>query len=168
VIVHEELLLAVPTALVQRRLTDYLRGDGLQAASAAAFGDGEQILLRVGFAGLNKQVAVQTLPAYRRERTVVVPLRWIATGATGDAFPTLDANLELDETAEHGTTLALTGSYTPPLGRLGATVDHVLLNRAAQATARSFLTRLEHVLQIPGEADTEARDLRAPVEAPDR
>lgn len=142
-IVHEELRLPAAPEEVARRLLAYLRVDGLHAASTAAVEDGAQLVLRAGVGGLSKQVAVETLPPYHRGDTMVLPLRWSATGPLGEAFPTLDANLELDA-ADGGARLLLVGSYRPPLGRLGATLDRVLLGQVAAATIRSFLSRLEH------------------------
>ena len=150
--VDEGMLLGVPVAVALQRLMAYLQIDGLQSAGSAAFNEGQAVLLRAGFAGLTKQVAVQNLPAYFRGDTTVIPIRWIATGPAGDLFPALDANLELDP-AEAGTTrLTFRGSYRPPLGRLGAALDQLVLHNVARATTRTLLSHLERAILEPRSA----------------
>ena len=149
--------LAVPTAVAQDRLLTVLHADGgLQDAASAAFRAGETVLLRAGFAGVSKQVAVHSVPAYLRGETTVIPLRWVATGPAGELFPAMDANLELDPTPDGHCRLTLSGNYAPPLGQLGVRLDQLLLHRAARATARSLLTRVGRVLlaEHPTPADT--------------
>ena len=139
--------LPVPTAVAQHRLLTVLHADGgLQDAAAAAFRAGETVLLRAGFAGVGKQVAVQSVPGYLRGETTVIPLRWVATGPAGELFPAMDANLELDPTPDGHCRLTLTGNYRPPLGWVGVRLDQVLLHRAARATARGPLTRVSRVV----------------------
>ncbi|MEP7036149.1 MAG: hypothetical protein ABI934_11220, partial [Actinomycetota bacterium] len=74
---------------------------------------------------------------------------WVATGPVADLFPPLDANLELDP-AEGGTSrLALRGIYRPPLGRIGAKLDRIVLHRAALATAGGFLSCVSAAIHAP-------------------
>jgi hypothetical protein len=139
--------LAVPAAVAQHRLLTVLHTErGLRDAAAAAYETGQAVLLRAGFAGISKQVAVHIVPAYLRGATTVIPLRWVATGPAGDLFPAMDANLELDPTADGQCRLTLLGNYQPPLGHLGAGLDRVLLHRAARSTARGLLTRVGRVI----------------------
>src|SRR4051812_40995775 len=64
-------------------------------ASATDDADPETVIMRAGLAGISKQIAVQALePTYRPGRAVI-PMRWVATGRTGELFPALDGNLEL-------------------------------------------------------------------------
>jgi hypothetical protein len=150
--VDEGILIEVPVAVALERLTAQLQIGGLQAAGSAAFNEGQAVLLRAGFAGLTKQVAVQNLPGYFRGDTAVIPIRWTATGPAGDLFPALDANLELDP-AEAGTTrLTVHGSYRPPLGRFGAALDQLVLHNAARATIRTLLSHLERAILEPRSA----------------
>lgn len=135
-----------PESEVHDRLLEYLRVGGLHAASSAAYEEGEALLIRAGAGGLRKRLAVLSLPAYRRDATLVIPIRWEATGALGDLFPTLDANIEIDSVDATKTRLTLVGSYEPPLGRFGERLDNLLLHQVARATARSFLNRLERVV----------------------
>ena len=147
--VEEVMRLGVPIALAQERLLAYLLVDGLQTASSDAFTDGQSRLVHAGFAGLRKQVSVQSLPAYLRGDTTVIPIRWVATGPVADLFPPLDANVELDPAEGRTSQLALRGSYRPPLGRVGESLDQVLLHQVAGATVRGFLTHLSLAILAP-------------------
>jgi hypothetical protein len=73
--VDEARLLGIPVDVALERLRVYLQIDGLQTAGSAAFDRGQAVLLRAGFAGLTKQVAVQSLPSYFRGDTTVIPIR---------------------------------------------------------------------------------------------
>jgi hypothetical protein len=86
-----------------------------------------------------------------RDDTMVLPLRWEATGAAGRLFPVLDANLVLVPSGEEHSTLTLTGAYRPPLGSVGAALDRALLNRAAAATMRSLVSQVADSI-VAGEA----------------
>jgi hypothetical protein len=150
VFLEERILVPMPADDAQGRLLAHLRGDDdLQVASAGAFTDGRRVLMRAGTAGLTKQVQVQVLDPYERPDATVIPLRWIATGPAGGLFPQLDANIELSAVDQGHTQLALVGSYRPPFGEVGASLDRLLLNQAARATFRSMLRRLRAILLEP-------------------
>jgi len=142
VILREETVLDAPPLLVQQRLIEQLRLDGLEVASAASFDDERTLLVRAGVAGVTKSVAMASLPAYLRGDVTVIPIRWVATGPLGELFPTLEANLEVSPTDDGRTLLVLVGSYRPPLGRLGATIDHLVMHNVGSATTRGFLSRV--------------------------
>ena len=141
-ILREETVLDAPPLLVQRRLIEQLRLDGLEVASAASFDDERTLLVRAGVAGVTKSVAMASLPAYLRGDVTVIPIRWVATGPLGELFPTLEANLEVGPTDDGRTLLVLLGSYRPPLGRLGAKIDHIVMHNVGSATTRGFLSRV--------------------------
>ena len=48
--------------------------------------------------------------------------------------------------------MILHGNYRPPVGRLGATLDWLLLRRVARATTEGFLFRLGRAIQQPPES----------------
>jgi hypothetical protein len=73
---------------------------------------------------------------------VRIPFRWVATGRTGYLFPTLDADLDVTAADPQRCTLAVNAAYTPPMGAPGATLDRMLMHRAARATMRSLLRGL--------------------------
>jgi len=116
---------AVPTGLAQDRLLTLSHSDGgLRDAASAAFRAGETLLLRAWFAGVSKQIAVHSVPAYLRADTTVVPLRWVATGPADRLLPAMDANLEPDRTPDGHCRLTLSGNYAPPLGQPGVRLDN--------------------------------------------
>jgi hypothetical protein len=144
VFISESVVLALPLAVTQHRVLQYLRVGDVDALASVAYREGATILARAGVGGLSKTVKIQSVSAYQRGATTVVPIRWVATGALGGAFPVLDANLELTPTDE-GTELVVVGSYRPPLGALGAAADRLVMSSVAQATMRSFVSQLEAV-----------------------
>ena len=134
----------VPLGVAQHRLLEYLHRGDLDALASAAYGDGVTAFARAGVPGLSKTVEIQSVPAYQRGLTTVVPLRWVATGALGSAFPVLDANLELTA-GEAGTEPVVVGSYRPPFGVVGAAIDRLVMHGVAQATVRRFAAQLAGV-----------------------
>ena len=163
VFLSESLTVDVPLAVAQHRLLRFLRIGDLDSAALAAYGDGATVLTRAGVGGLVKTVAVQSIPAYQRGAVTVVPIRWLATGSMGAAFPVLDANLEMTA-AESQTTVTVVGSYQPPLGKVGEAVDRILLKSVARATIHSFLGHLAEVAtRVVPAASAEEPDIGFPV-----
>lgn len=156
----ESCFVAEPVAAVQARIEHALSGDGLVDVSSAAYADGSQVMVRAGFGGLGKTVAIQRASEYRRGDTIVMPIRWVATGRLGQLFPALDANLELTPEQDSGTRINFVGSYRPPLGVFGEMVDHLVLHRVAIATAHGFLDRMSDIASatIPAVIDAEGTD----------
>jgi hypothetical protein len=144
--VDEAIPVAVSVALAQEGLLAFLHADGLQNASLDAFNEGQALIMCAGFAGLSKQVAVQSLRAYLRAETIVIPIRWVATGRAAELFPPLDANLELDPAQDGTSRLRLRGCYRPPMGPIGAGIDQLVLHQAARATVRGFLSRVSRAI----------------------
>jgi hypothetical protein len=149
VIVEARVVAAASLPDVSSRLRPLLLGQDLADFAASAAGDGETILVRAGIAGVGKQVAVQALePSYRPGR-VNIAIRWVATGVTGELFPTLDGNLELRALTDDTTEVALIGSYRPPLGRAGEVIDQLVMGRVARRTVQSFVARLARAVADP-------------------
>jgi len=148
--VAEESVLPMPYEQARERLLDYVRVDGLQSSSEDAFEQGRELLVRAGVGAVSKQVLVQLLQPYEHEDVTVVPLRWVATGATGTMFPQLDGNLELAAADEARSVLKLAGAYRAPLAAIGATLDRVLLHRVAEASVSRFLEDVVTDLQQSG------------------
>ena len=141
-----EVQLSMSFARARARLAVLGNGRWLSGPSARAYAEGLDGLIRVGpfgsVLGASKLVRVQLLEPVPRDDTVVLPLRWEATGAAGRLFPVLDANLVLTPSGEDRSTLTLTGAYRPPLGGVGAAVNRALLNRAAAATLKSMVSQV--------------------------
>ena len=141
-----EVRLNMTFARARARLAVLCNAGWLSGPSEQAYADGLAGLIRVGpfgaVLGASKLVRVQVLEPVPRDETVVLPLRWEASGAAGRLFPVLDADLVLTPSGESAATLALNGAYRPPLGSLGEVLDRAVLNRAAAATVRSLLARV--------------------------
>lgn len=159
VFLREAVPLQVPAPTAWRRMLVHLRLDGLQNVSDEAFGSGRQLLIRASGIGLSKKVQVQILPPYVEDGTMVVPVRWMATGPTGALFPQLDGNVEIARTSPEESLISLVGSYRPPLGDLGAGLDRAVLHRVAQSTFRGFLGDLRDALSAATPADDVDLDL---------
>ena len=132
----------LPLTTARAALDRALADGGLVEESRRAYAEGVAFLMRVGPRGAHgpaKQVLVQVLPSREVGSTVVVPLRWQATGSTGRLFPALDANLGLTEAGETATLLSIVGRYAPPLGRLGPVLDRAVMARAANGTAEALV-----------------------------
>jgi len=125
-------------------------GNRLDGMSQDAYADGLGGQIRVGplggVPGISKLVRVSVLDPVRRDDSVLVPLRWEATGRMGRLFPVLDANLMLGMDDQGRGILRIAGVYRPPLGGLGEELDQIVLRRVASATIRSLLRRIAALL----------------------
>jgi hypothetical protein len=163
-----------PYAVVSARLTHLLNWGVLRGVSQIAFDGGLESTARVGPLGatwgLSRLVRVRTLPPVRQPDRTTIGLRWEAAGVTGDLFPVLDAELTLTPDGQTRTRLELVGSYRPPLGRAGMTLDRAIMGRVAAATISSFLEQAGAVLADPSpqaQADHTPEPSWAPTISPD-
>ncbi len=144
--VSHETVLRVGFPMARAGLVALAHGGWLRDASGQAYADGLVGLARVGpfgdVIGASKLVRVSLLEPVPREDSVVLPLRWEATGVMGKLFPVLDANLTLTPAGDGSTRLAFTGAYRPPLAAVGSGIDRVMLHRAASATVRSLVRQI--------------------------
>lgn len=140
----ESLAVDVPLAVAQHRLLRFLRVGDLDAVARTAYEEGATIFTRAGIGGLAKTIAVKSLPPTQPGVVTVVAIRWLATGHLSGAFPVLDANLEMSAD-DSRTNLTIIGSYRTPLGKLGETIDRLVLKSVAQATIRNFLGQLSEI-----------------------
>jgi hypothetical protein len=128
-------------------------GNRLDGMSQAAYAEGLAGQIRVGpfgsVPGISKLVQVSLLDPVRGDDSVLVPMRWEATGPVGRLFPVLDANLMLGHDDHGRGVLRLSGVYRPPLGGLGEELDQIVLRRVASATIRSLLRRIAALLADP-------------------
>jgi hypothetical protein len=159
--VSEEIDLDVSFPVARAGLLELTRGGWLSAASDDAYAEGLTGLIRVGpfgdLFGASKLVRVLLLEPVERDGTVLLTLRWEATGVMGRLFPVLDANITLAPVAEDSSRLVLAGAYRPPLSGAGAGLDRLLLHHAATATVRSLLRRIAESIAPAGEATGEPR-----------
>jgi carbon monoxide dehydrogenase subunit G len=125
--------------------------DPRRAWSVEGDGDGKHLLASVGF-------KVGPLPLYKHVRLrvgwdpgrepgarLMVPVTWEAVGGP-PIFPDMEGTLHVAPEGASRTRLTLNASYNPPLGKLGAQMDRVLMHRVAQITISDFVARLAAAL----------------------
>jgi hypothetical protein len=154
---ESQYVLPMSFAKARNAMDRSLADGGLVTESRRAFEEGMAFLMEVGPRGghrMTKQVLVRALASRDVGSTVVVPLRWEATGTSGRLFPTLDANLGLTEAGQVTTVLSVIGTYSPPLGRFGAMLDRSVMKKVAASTAQTLLREIA----------TELRRLAAEIE----
>src|SRR6266536_3969424 len=97
--VYATLELPVTVANAIDRLDRVMASQRLDELSDQAYEKGLVTLARVGpfgaVRGLSKAVRLQMLEPRSIDNGVRVQLRWVATGATGQLYPTLDADLDI-------------------------------------------------------------------------
>lgn len=149
--------LALPIDDARVALQRAIAGTNLKAESTRAFDTGMDVLRSVGprgSHGVTKQVRVLLLPAREVDGTTVVPLRWEATGAAGQLFPALDANLCLRAAGAVTTVLTIVGTYAPPLGRVGEVLDRAVMSSAATASVEALARELAASVRQAAAIDT--------------
>lgn len=148
-----EVSVGVPFDVAAARLVNLTRRGALSSVCEAAYEGGLTAVLRVGpfggRRGFSKLVRVCYLEPVRRSATVTLPLRWEATGPAGELFPVLDADLLLTRHGDDQALLAITGTYRPPFGRVGALLDKAIMHRLATATIRLLLESLSEAIVHP-------------------
>lgn len=154
-ILEDVLVVDAPLSAVLSRITGALEADSLNAALTAEVAESHETLIRAGIAGVTKAVHLRTLPPRVIDGVVVIAIRWDSVGAAGSVFPSLDGDLKLSRIDRAQTRLTFTGSYQPPFGRVGATLDRLLLHQVAEATVRNFLTHLAEIAAHAATAPTQ-------------
>jgi len=132
-----------------------LAGAGmLQRACEAAYSEGIAGLAAAAgpAAGLSRLAGVRLVDLAGTDDCARVALRWEAISADGELFAALDADLMLTPAGDQITVLALAGGYRRQPGLTGAGPDRAIVRRFAEATIRSFMTRLACALVHPAGA----------------
>jgi hypothetical protein len=149
--VREEVRLAVGFCAACNGLASLTQSGRLLDASQGAYDDGVTGLTKVGTPGawpdLSRLVMIHVGDVIVTPDSARLPLRWEATGPGSGLFPVLDADITVTPDGDHAATLALTGVYRPPLGKLGALLDRAIMSRVASATIRDFVSRLGLAIQ---------------------
>ena len=116
--------------------------EALDELAEKAYRDGEEIRARIGIGGqpplLAKKVRIEAGVPLRGDHETAVPLTWEATG-TPDLFPRMEADLVIAALGPELTQLSLRGTYRPPLGKVGRTLDRAILHRIAEASVKAFV-----------------------------
>lgn len=90
---------------------------------------------------IRRRIEVHVGPVQRFAYGVTVQVGW--KGAQHpELYPQLDGHLRLEPQQPTGTTLRFDARYTPPAGRLGATINRAVMHRVAESTVDGFLTRV--------------------------
>ncbi len=146
-----EVRLEVGFSAAQARLANLAHGGLLHRASESAYTWGAEAALSgsLGPPGMSKLVKVQFRNLVTHEDSAVWALRWEADGTAGALFPVLDADITLTRAGEEATVLAVSGTYRPPLGSLGAELDRAIMHLVAEATIRAFTRQLGAVIVNP-------------------
>ena len=148
-----EVTVAVRFEIAAARLAHFVNRGALRSASETAYLGGQVAELRVGpfggVRGLSKLVRVQFTEPVRRDDLVTMPLRWEATGTSGELFPVLDADLTLTGDGGGQTRIRLDASYRPPFGRTGEVLDRALLGRLAAGTIQSLVESVADAVADP-------------------
>ncbi len=105
---------------VRIELTAHMPGTGIAMAAEAAVEVGEA------------EEHPGPIPSVR------IPLAWRATHGE-HLFPQMEAYFEAFPTTPTDTELAIVGEYHPPLGPVGALVDHTVMHRVASETVAELL-----------------------------
>jgi hypothetical protein len=103
----------------------------------------------VGGFEVGRDVSVEVGPVSAEPGAAHFPVRWRAASRSS-LFPHMEAEITVEdvcceEPVESRLTLA--GTYTPPLGPLGAVGDLLLGHQVAEATVRAFVLELAQRLQ---------------------
>ncbi len=63
-------------------------------------------------------------------------------------FPEFEGSLEVAPIDPQTTRLTVSGTYVPPFGAVGRTLDEVVMHRAAEATVKDLAERIARELEI--------------------
>ena len=91
-------------------------------------------------ASVHQQATVRLGEARSTATTLLLPMRWQATGREG-VLPSFEGELEASKAAA-GTELRLAGTYTVPLGVVGRFGDGVIGRRLARQSLGALVERL--------------------------
>ena len=153
--VGSEVLVDVSFGVACARVAALAHGGWLGDASGTAYRAWRTDLARVGpldsLPAGSRLVEVRFRDLVTHGESAVLALRWEAAGPGGGLLPVLDADLTLAPAGESVTTLQLAGSYRPPLGKVGAVLDRVVLRRVAVATIRGFVERVGDAVVNPAD-----------------
>lgn len=123
------------------------RLDGL---AAEAYREGEAIRAKVGVGREHqlgaKGVHIAAEHPLRGPLETRIPITWEASGTPG-LFPRMEGDLLLAAVSPDLTQLALHGTYHPPLGALGRSLDRKLLHRLAELSVKGLVDRIAGALK---------------------
>ena len=144
VLVRYYLELGRPAHVVEEVLTQDPQGwlpELVQATSRWGTDLVSRVGLSVGGHRVDREVNVRVFALYRLGDTSVIPIAWHPS-VESSMLPSLEGDIELSPLGDDRAQLAISASYRPPLGWLGAVSDRALMRRVAEATIKDFLDRV--------------------------
>jgi len=158
--VGDHVLLGISLDAARARL-ERLAGDGaMLAASERAYGEGLVRLMEDGEPAVLSWLAdARAGDLAETSGCVRLPLRWVAIGPDGAAFPALDADLTLLQAGEATTILALAGVYRLP-GQAAAELNPASVRCLGAATVRGFIAGLACIFMHPAGSVAQAGPVR--------
>lgn len=104
-----------------------------------------ELVYEQGGTRIRRRTEVRVGPIQRFAYGVTVQISW--KGARHpEIYPELDGHLRLERRQPSGSSLRFDARYTPPAGRIGATVDRALMHHVAESSVRGFLTGVAELL----------------------
>jgi len=123
----------------------------LASIADESYRSGEALSMNGSGDALVKVVRMEAGEPIRGASETAVPLIWEATGS-GILFPRMEADLVVARVGPELTQISFRGSYTPPFGRLGRTLDRTVMHRVAEAVVKRFVDRI--ALSVAAEMPT--------------
>jgi hypothetical protein len=148
--VDDHVLLGISFDAARVRLERLVDDGALLGASEYAYGEGivrlaEDAGPAAGLSWLGVVLPGDLAETPDRAR---LPLRWMAIGPDGAAFPAMDCDLTLFQAGETTTLLTLAGVYRLP-GQAATGLDLASVRGIAAVTIRSFIARLACIFLHP-------------------
>ena len=107
--------------------------------------EGDRLTTELAYAQAGTRIArrveVEVGPVQRFAYGVTVHVRWKGAGHA-ELYPELEGHLRVERGPRSDSTLRFDARYTPPAGRLGATVDRAVMHRVAEASVKDFIDRV--------------------------
>ncbi|MEA2683099.1 MAG: hypothetical protein QOK05_1427 [Chloroflexota bacterium] len=124
---------------------------------------GLEVLSKVGVnlgpRRIDREVALTVSDGRQQGATWTIPIAWRPV-AERSMLPSLEGQLEVCSLADDRAQLAISATYRPPLGWVGAVSDRALMRRVAEATIKDFLDRVAVRVQAGIEADPDDHSRR--------
>jgi hypothetical protein len=95
---------------------------------------------------VRKKVVVEFGEPARTSSWAVVPLRWKATFPEA-LFPAMTGKVSLSPLGKDETRLTVSGTYEPPLGKVGEELNEAVMRKVAKATVKELAQQIAERLE---------------------
>jgi hypothetical protein len=103
--------------------------------------------LRIAGVPVRKRVAIEIGEPVSADTWTAVPIKWKATFPK-QLFPTMVGKIEVARVDPEVTKLTVSGSYEPPIGRLGKQFDDSVMRTVAEATIKELSESIAKRLNV--------------------